>query len=178
MVQIWGLLNHFGHGNLPASDLAGLLSESGYKGDQLRVIMDKAAENRENPNDLKRHKSILGRTVAMTMEEQEGLRRIVPESTPAICCTGCVTCLFFTGFVTALGKPMLLILLPNCIIVYCTMFAADKRYLTSWLYFPIPGILVVGIIGSVWASTSWKGARAFLLAAHLLSATFSRSSSR
>jgi hypothetical protein len=39
-------LRHFGHGDLPASQLAGLLSECGYIDDRLRATLDKAEKAR------------------------------------------------------------------------------------------------------------------------------------
>jgi hypothetical protein len=47
VVQIGKLLKRFGHGNLPGSELAGLLTECGYKGNALKAVIDKFAENRE-----------------------------------------------------------------------------------------------------------------------------------
>jgi hypothetical protein len=108
LAQIWKILTHFGHGNIPASDLAGLLSECGYKGDQLRAILDKAAENRENPNDLKNHNSIIVRTVAKTMEKNKMLRRLAPESTQGICCAGCIFFIWGAGFFSSMGALLLL----------------------------------------------------------------------
>ena len=103
VVQIWKLLTHFGHGNLPPSELAGLLSECGYKGDQLKAILDKAAENRQDPNDLKNHKSIIVRTAAKTMEKRKGLRRLAPESTSGICCASALACICCAGFFASMG---------------------------------------------------------------------------
>ncbi len=104
-VQIWELLTHFGHGDLPPSDLAGLLSECRYKGDQLKAILDKAAENRKDPNDLKNHKSLLVRKVAQTIAKRKGLRRVVPESTNGICCVSALTFILCAGFFASMGAP-------------------------------------------------------------------------
>jgi hypothetical protein len=103
LVQIWEILTHFGHGSLPASELAGLLSECGYKGDPLRAILEKADETRENPNDLKNHKSIIVRTAAKTMERR---RRFVPETTLNICLASCVVCICCAGFFASMGAPL------------------------------------------------------------------------
>ena len=100
-MQIWELLTHFGHGNLPQLELAGLLSECGYKGDQLKAILEKAVENRQDPNDLKNHKSIIIRTIA----KRRGLRRFAPESTNGICCASFLTFLCCAGFFASMGAP-------------------------------------------------------------------------
>ncbi len=107
-MQIWKLLTHFGHGNLPASELAGLLSECGYKGDQLKAILEKAETKQKTPiNDLKNHKSIIVRTAAKTMEKRQGLRVLAPESTNGICLASCIACTCCTGFFSSMGSPPL-----------------------------------------------------------------------
>jgi hypothetical protein len=104
-VQIWELLQRFGHGDLPPSHLAGLLSECGYTGDQLKAILDKAAEKRKHRKGLKNHKSIIVRTAAEAVGKHKVLRRLVPESTKNICCASALACICCTGFIASMGAP-------------------------------------------------------------------------
>ena len=41
-LQIWELLKFYGHGNIKQAELAGVLSECGYKGTYLKEIVEKA----------------------------------------------------------------------------------------------------------------------------------------
>ena len=106
------MLTYFGHGDLPASDLAGLLSECGYKGDELRDILNKAAETRPTPGgtDLRNHQSVVVRTMANAMDKP-GVRRLVPEQTHTICCTIFCIALLVLGFIASMGNSILHLLL-------------------------------------------------------------------
>ena len=98
-------MKFFGHGDLPASDLAGLLSECGYKGDELRDILNHAAETRPTPGgtDLRNHPSVVVRTMANAMDKP-GARRLVPERTHTICCTIFCAALLVLGFIASMGR--------------------------------------------------------------------------
>ena len=126
--QVWKFLKYFGHGDLPASDLAGLLSECGYKGNELRDILTKAAETktpspRHNRDtlpaeahsvasefstrtpSLRHHNSILVRTVAQTIEDRPGLKRLLPERTLSISCALLCPTIICLGFFASMGQP-------------------------------------------------------------------------
>lgn len=88
-LQIWELLTFFGHGNLPQTELAGLLSECGYTGRDLQAILEKAqADPRGQPSIFHRNPTI---------------RRMVPESNSGCClaCTICTICV--VGPIICLG---------------------------------------------------------------------------
>ena len=98
-------MKFFGHGDLPASDLAGLLSECGYKGDELRDILNHAAETRPTPGgtDLRNHPSIVVRTMASVVRKP-AIRPLVPERTYTICFSVTCSALLCLGFVASMGR--------------------------------------------------------------------------
>ncbi len=114
MPQIWKLLKYFGHGNLPQSNLAGLLSECGYKGDQLRAILNKAKEPRDDPHGLKRHKSIIVRNTAIALERSPTLRRMAPESTGGVCAACTCGCCVIGCLIASLSECAPSKLYPLC----------------------------------------------------------------
>ncbi len=152
-MQIWKLLKHFGHGNLPESELAGLLSECGYKGDQLTAILHKAAETCEKPHAMTKHKSIIVRAAARTLERNPSLRRVVPESTKGICFTSCAAFICCGGFFASMSAW-------TCVMLASKPFrspASPSDPITSTSLPDSPTLAVVGIIGTIWSSTTWQG---------------------
>jgi hypothetical protein len=82
------------------------LSECGYCGDELRNILNKAAETRPTPGgtaNLRHHKSIVVRTVARAIKDRPGMRRWLPESTHGICIASCGATVLCLGFAASMG---------------------------------------------------------------------------
>ena len=87
--QIWEILKFYGHGEIKQAELAGLLSESGYRGKYLKDIVEQAPSAASGSSFA--HRS-------------DKLRPFVPESN-AGCTMACCLCLIsIIGPIVCLGQ--------------------------------------------------------------------------
>ena len=90
MLQIWEILKFYGHGNIKQAELAGLLSESGYKGLYLKEIVEKAP----------------GGGGSSFVHQSDKLRPYVPESNGGCAMACCLCVISVLGPIVCLGQSL------------------------------------------------------------------------
>ncbi len=99
------MLRYFGHGDLPTSQLAGLLSECGYIGDRLRATLDKA--EKASPEPLIDPPSIQVQVtggITKKQEKQKRQKRVLEPSINFRGTTSCSICVLVGGFFSSMGE--------------------------------------------------------------------------
>jgi hypothetical protein len=104
-LNVCKMLRYFGHGDLPTSQLAGLLSECGYIGDRLRATLDKA--EKANPEPLIDPPSIQVQAtggITKKQEKQKRQKRVLEPSINFRGTTFCSICVLVGGFFSSMGE--------------------------------------------------------------------------
>ena len=90
--QLLELLKFYGHGKIQQAELAGLLSECGYKGEYLKKIVERAPAPPSGTSFI--HQSTI-------------LRPVVPESNAGCGLAFCLICICVVGPIVCLGQHYL-----------------------------------------------------------------------
>jgi hypothetical protein len=104
-LNVCKMLRYFGHGDLPTSQLAGLLSDCGYIGDRLRATLDKAEKASPKP-PIDPPSTQVQATGGITKKQQKHKRqKRVPEPRIKFNCTAfCLICAFVGSFFSSMGE--------------------------------------------------------------------------